>query len=122
MWAYGLPEISHRVDHVIKHIYFDVLSGFWPERIRYVEEQYRALPFPFEEVASPMFAMETSWDRNQLMGFLDSWSATQKYRQQKVRHPLKEVWGDVVDDWQDVTEKRLVRWNLHFRIGKKSRS
>ena len=119
MWAYGLPEISHRVDHVIKHIYFDVLSGFWPERIRYVEEQYRALPFPFEEVAPPMFAMQTSWDRNQLMGFLDSWSATQKYRQQEGQHPLEYVWGDVVEDWQDAMEKRLVRWNLYFRIGRK---
>lgn len=120
VWTYGLPEISPQVDHVIKHIYFDVLFGFWPERIRYVEEQYRALPFPFEEVSPPMFAMETRWDRNQLMGFLDSWSATQKYRQQKGQQPLDEVWSDVVDDWQNETEKRLVRWNLYFRIGRKS--
>jgi len=120
VWTYGLPEISPRVDDAIKRIYFDILSGFWPERIRYVEEQYRTLPFPFEEVTPPVFAMETSWDRNQLMGFLDSWSATQKYRQQKGRHPLEDVWDDVVDEWQDETEKRLIRWNLHFRIGRKS--
>jgi len=120
VWTYGLPESSPQVDDAIKRIYFDVLSGFWPERIRYVEEQYRTLPFPFEEVTPPMFAMETTWDRNQLMGFLDSWSATQKYRQRKGLHPLEEVWNDVVDDWQDEIEKRLVRWNLHFRIGRKS--
>jgi len=120
VWTYGLPEISPRVDDAIKRIYFDVLSGFWPERIRYVEEQYRTLPFPFEEVTPPVFAMETTWDRNQLMGFLDSWSATQKFRQQKGRHPLEGVWDNVVDDWQDEIEKRLVHWNLHFRIGRKS--
>jgi len=120
VWTYGLPEISPQVDDAIKRIYFDVLSGFWTERIRYVEEQYRTLPFPFEEVTPPVFAMETTWDRNQLMGFLDSWSATQKYRQQKGRHPLEGVWDDVVDDWQHEIEKRLVRWNLHFRIGRKS--
>jgi SAM-dependent methyltransferase len=119
VWTYGLPEISPLVDYAIKRIYFDVLSGFWPERIRYIEEQYRTLPFPFDEITPPVFAMETTWDRNQLMGFLDSWSATQKYRQQKERHPLEDVWGDVVDDWQNETEKRLVRWNLHFRIGRK---
>jgi len=120
VWTYGLPKISPLVDDAVKRIYFDVLSGFWPERILFIEEQYRTLPFPFDEITPPVFAMETNWDRNQLMGFLDSWSATQKYRQQKGRHPLEDVWGDVVDDWQDETEKRLVHWNLHFRIGRNS--
>jgi len=119
LWTYGLPEISPQMDSAMGHLYFDVLAGFWPERIRYVEEQYHTLPFPFEEFAPPVFAMETRWDRNQLMGFFDSWSGTQKYHQQKGHHPLEEIWDEVVGDWKGETEKRSVRWNLYFRIGRK---
>ena len=119
VWTYGLPKISPRVDDAIKHMYFDVLSGFWPERIHYVEEQYHTLPFPFEEIIPSTFSMEAMWDRNQLAGFLDSWSATQKYSQKKSRHPLEEVWDDISDDWKDENEKRSVHWQLYFRIGRK---
>ena len=119
LWTYGLPEISPRVYDALKRLYFDVLSGFWSERVRYVEEEYRTLPFPYEEIVPPAFVMDATWDRNQLMGFLDSWSGTQKYRQQKGRHPLEEIWDEVVDDWKDEAEKRSVRWNLYFRIGRK---
>jgi len=119
LWTYGLPEISPEMDRILNRFYSRTLSGFWPERIHYVEDLYRTLPFPFEEIVPKPFTMETIWDLSQLMGFLDSWSATQKYRAQKGQHPLEEIWDDLSNDWIDEHEKRLVRWNLYFRIGKK---
>lgn len=120
VWTYHLPESSPLVDKSLLRYYSEVLAGFWPERIRYLEERYRTLPFPFEEIVPPAFEMEARWDRNQLMGFLDSWSATQRYREQNGRHPLEEIWEDLSDDWKDEEEKRTVRWALHFRIGRNS--
>jgi len=63
--------------------------------------------------------METEWDLGQLAGFLNSWSATQKYREQNGKHPLEDIWGEFSDNWKDEKEKRLVRWPLSFRIGRK---
>lgn len=120
VWTYHLPEISPLVDKALLKYYSEVLAGFWPERIRYLEERYRTLPLPFEEIVPPAFEMEARWDRNQLMGFLDSWSATQRYREQNGRHPLEEIWEELSGDWKDEEEKRTVRWALHFRIGRNS--
>jgi len=120
VWTYGLPEISPPMDTALIRLYFEILSGFWPERIHYVEESYRTLPFPFEEIKPPSFEMETRWTFGQLTGFLDSWSATQNYRKQKGKHPLKEIWNEITSDWKDETEERLVHWQLRFRIGKKA--
>jgi len=119
LWTYGLPEISPEMDRILNRFYSKTLSGFWPERIHYVEDRYLTLPFPFEDIVPKPLTMETRWDLSQLMGFLDSWSATQKYRAQKVQHPLEEIWDDLSNGWIDEHEKRLVRWNLYFRIGKK---
>lgn len=120
VWTYHLPEISPGTDRALVKYYSEVLAGFWPERIRHLEERYRTIPFPFEEIVPPPFEMEARWDRNQLMGFLDSWSGTRRYREQKGRYPQEEIWGELSNDWKDEAEKRTVRWRLNFRIGRNS--
>lgn len=118
VWTYGLPEISPTIDKIVYRCYSEILSGFWPERIRYVEERYQTLPFPFEEIDPPQFVMEGEWDLGQLAGFMDSWSGTQKYIQQNGKHPVKEIGDELLSDWPNEKEKRKVRWPLYFRIGR----
>lgn len=117
-WTYNLTEVSPEIDQLIQQLSNEILSGFWPERIRYIEEGYQTLPFPFEEITPPPFVMEVSWDLHQFAGYLDSWSATQRYKAQKGNHPLDGIWGNLVSAWGDENAARLIRWPLHFRIGR----
>ncbi len=117
-WTYSFPEISPEIDQLIRHYYYEVVGEYWPERIHYLEERYETIPFPFEEIIPPSFAMERDWDMIQFAGFLDSWSATQRYKAQKGRHPLEFIWSQMADAWGGENEPRLVRWPLHFRIGR----
>ena len=117
-WTYNLTEISPEIDQLIQQLSNEILSGFWPERIRYIEEGYQTIPFPFEEINPPPFVMEVSWDLHQFAGYLDSWSATQRYKAQKGNHPLDGIWGNLVSAWGDENKARLIRWPLHFRIGR----
>jgi ubiquinone/menaquinone biosynthesis C-methylase UbiE len=121
-WTYSFAEITPDVDSLTKHYYYEVLKGYWPERIHYLQEEYKTLPFPFEEIASPSFAMKANWDLNQYAGFLDSWSATQRYKEQTESHPLEVIWGKLAAAWGNENNPRLVRWPLHFRIGKNSQT
>lgn len=120
VWTYGLPEISPQIDRALSKFYSETLSGFWLERIHYIEENYRTLPFPFAEIVPRSFEMEARWTLGQLTGFLDSWSATQNYRKQNGKHPLEEIWNELSGEWKDETEERHVRWSLYFRIGRNS--
>lgn len=119
VWTYSFSEVSPEIDALIHHYYYEVLSGYWPERIHYLAEQYRTIPFPFEEIQSPPFTMEIQWDLNQFAAFLDSWSASQRYKSQTGEHPLGKIWPKLLAAWGDESEKRLVRWPLYFRIGRK---
>jgi ubiquinone/menaquinone biosynthesis C-methylase UbiE len=118
VWTYSLTEISPRIDQVIHQYYYETLQGCWPERIHYLEERYETLPFPFEEIRSPSFAMERNLNLAQYVGFLDSWSATQRYKEQKGHHPLEMIWDKLSAAWGNENEPRLVRWPLNFRIGR----
>ena len=121
-WTYHLPEISPAVDPLVSRYYEDILNCFWPERIRYLHESYKTLPFPWEDILSPAFEMRANWTLSQLAGFFDSWSATQRYKQQNGSHPLEVIWDELSQAWGNENEARLVRWPLHFRIGKNSSS
>jgi ubiquinone/menaquinone biosynthesis C-methylase UbiE len=118
VWTYNLTEISPEIDKLIEKYYFEILAGFWPERIRYLEQRYETIPFPFEEITPPSFVMEMNWNLVQFAGFLDSWSATQRYKTQRGDHPLDLLWDKLLAAWGDENKTRLVRWPLHFRIGR----
>ena len=118
VWTYSLTEISPEIDILIQKYYGEILNGYWPERIHYLEEKYETLPFPFEKIVPPSFTMEIHWNLIQFAGFLDSWSATQRYKVQKGEHPLELIWDTLVAAWGDEHEARRVRWPLYFRIGR----
>lgn len=122
VWTYSLPEISPEIDELVQEYYYDILNGFWPERIHYLEEKYGTLPFPFEEISSPFIAIEKEMTPAQYAGFLDSWSATQRYQELKGRHPLELIWDRFIAAWGGQNQTRLVRWPLHFRIGRNNPS
>jgi SAM-dependent methyltransferase len=82
-WTYNAVEVSPEIDELIWRYYREIVGEYWPERIRYLEERYETIPFPFEEIVPPSFAMEIHWNLLQLAGFLDSWSATQRYKAQR---------------------------------------
>ena len=117
-WTYSLTEISPEIDQFIHQYYGEILGDYWPERIHYLEERYETIPFPFEEIVPPLFVMEINWNLIQFAGFLDSWSATQRYKAQKGYHPLEIIWPKLNGAWGDENVPRLIRWPLHFRIGR----
>jgi hypothetical protein len=61
--------------------------------------------------------MEIHWNLIQFAGFLDSWSATQRYKTQMGQHPLERIWDKLLAAWGGENEQRLVRWPLYFRLG-----
>ena len=117
VWTYHLPIISPDIDRAVARYYGEVLSGYWPEQLRYLDERYATLPFPFTELEAPRFEMTAQWDLGQLVGFLDSWSAARRYEQAQGNHPLRQVWQELADGWGEPAQKRPIRWPLYVRVG-----
>jgi SAM-dependent methyltransferase len=121
VWTYHLPLIDPAIDPIVARYYYDVLAGYWPERIAYVEQRYRSLPFPFDELIPPGFEMQADWALERLGGFLASWSATQRYQAESGQHPLDLVWPELSQAWGAPHQQRRVRWPLYLRIGRVNR-
>jgi hypothetical protein len=83
---------------------------------RLVKEGYRTLPFPFEELPSPKFSMETVWTLADVLGFVYSWSGTANYEKREGRSLMDLVTPELTQAWAG-REKRLLTWRIFLRAG-----
>src|SRR5262245_21223090 len=118
VWTYDQSVIAPAIDPVLAHYYGHVLAGYWPERIRYVAEHYRTLPFPFDELAAPQFEMRADWSLDQLLGYLSSWSAAQRYEAERGEDPLDLILPELTAAWGDSGQPRPIHWPLYLRVGR----
>ena len=117
LWTYEKFRVAPRVDAVIDQFYSAVVGPYWPPERRFVEQGYRTLPFPWREESAPPFALETDWDLQQVLGYLSTWSAVQRYKDQRGEDPLPALAPRLAAEWPDGGERRL-RWPIHLRIGR----
>lgn len=119
-WTYNLLHVTPWIDAQVSHLYGPLLDRFWPEERRLVEQGYKSMPFPFLEIPHPSFEMSTDWNLPQLMGYLGTWSAVQKYRREIGQDPLAIIASAISEAWGDSQATRKINWPLSMRLGRKA--
>ena len=119
VWCYQLLRTNAEVDAVIDRLYHEVVGPFWPPQRKMVEQGYATLAFPYPERSCPPFAMKYEWSLQQLLGYMGSWSACQRYREANRKDPVALIAGALGEAWGDPAATRIVRWPLAVRVGKK---
>lgn len=117
VWTYEKFRVDPAVDAVIDQFYSGVVGPYWPPERRFVEQGYRTLPFPWREEPAPPFALETDWDLQVVLGYLATWSAVQRYKDQRGEDPLPALAPRLAAVWPDRGRRRL-RWPIHLRLGR----
>jgi SAM-dependent methyltransferase len=119
--AYNLLHIEPAIDEIVDRYYYDVVGRFWPPERKLVE-RFTDLPFPFREIDPPKFEMRAHWNLDHLLGYLRTWSSTQRFISAKGTDPLDQITNDLRKAWGKPQQTRSVSWPLVVRIGRKLRS
>jgi SAM-dependent methyltransferase len=114
--AYNLLRIEPIIDEIVNRYYYEVVGPFWPPERKLVEK-FADLPFPLQEIKSPEFEITTRWDLDKLIGYLRTWSATQRFIVVKGEDPLGHIIDDLGAVWGPPEQKRMVIWPLTLRVG-----
>jgi ubiquinone/menaquinone biosynthesis C-methylase UbiE len=114
--AYNLLQIQPAIDKIVNRYYYEVVGPFWPPERKLVEN-FADLPFPFHEIEPRKFEMTAQWDLEHLMGYLRSWSSTQRFISAKGGDPLKHIADELRGAWGDPQQMRKVTWPLIVRVG-----
>lgn len=121
VWAYGWHECENaQVTQVFEEIGKGTLSEYWSEQPKLIWDGYKSIPFPFEELQTPHFDIVTDWNLTQMLGYISTWSATQKFIQQQGHHPADQYFDTLLKAWGDAEKTLHFRSPLHLRVGRKS--
>jgi SAM-dependent methyltransferase len=116
--AYNLLQIEPVIDEVVNRYYYDVVGCFWPPERKLVE-RFVDLPFTFYKIDPPKFEMRASWNLDHLVGYLRTWSSTQRFIAAKGSDPLRQIKGELVAAWGAPEQTRNVVWPVTLRVGRK---
>lgn len=116
VWGYSLLTIDPFVDDLFLDFYNNTVGPYWDEARKLVENHYRDIPFPFEEITCPQFFIRINWTAEQLLGYLSSWSATQKYKQVNHKDPVEFFSTQLRSLWKP-GEVKVATFPIFMKLG-----
>ena len=119
--AYNLLHVEPAIDEVVNRYYYKVVGPFWPPERKLVE-RFADLPFPFHKLDAPKFEMTAQWNLDLLIGYLRTWSSTQRFIAAKGSDPLEQITDDLRSAWGEPRQTRSITWPLIARIGRKPKT
>ncbi len=120
VWGYNLLRIGPAVDDLVREFYRDVVGAYWDAERRHVEAAYMTIPFPFPEIPAPPLHMVTCWQREHLLGYLNTWSAVQQYIRANGADPVEDLRPRLEALWPG-DHTREVQFPLFVRAGRVGR-
>lgn len=116
VWMYSLLRISPAIDRIIDDYHFGTLKEYWDKERKYVDDHYASVPFPFEEIKPPVFAINYYWTLADLEGYFNTWSALQKFMAANKYTPVPQLMESLKPFWTD--EKMKIVFPVYMKMGK----
>ena len=120
VWCYGLVNLDDELNPTVQDFYLNRVGRYWPPDRKHVENGYRDLDFPFEEIHFKEWELSVQQTRQGFLGYAGTWSAVKKARDMEGRDPLPELAAALEPIWPE-GERRTVSWPLAVRIGRVKR-
>ncbi|MDP6933288.1 MAG: class I SAM-dependent methyltransferase [Myxococcota bacterium] len=118
-WCYELFSVDPAFDTVMLELYHDILGEDWPPQRRHVDTGYREISWPWPRMDTPPFEMACAWSLEQTLGYIRTWSASQRWRAREGSDPIALVAARLTEAW-GTARTRSVRWPLKLLVSRLS--
>jgi len=116
VWSYEHCQAGPGCDEQIMKI-FDTVEDYWPPERALVLSHYAQIEFPMVKVDIGHFAMTANWTAKQMLGYMGTWSATQRYIRANGTDPTSLYAEDLCAVWGQ--KMRKVIWPLTLMVRRK---
>ena len=116
--SYGIVEVAGEAGAIVTRYYRDDVGPYWPPGRHHVENGYRDLAWPWPEVGAPVIAMSATWTREELAGYVATWSATAKLVATRGPAAYDALCARLAAVWPD-GERREISWSLAIRLARR---
>jgi SAM-dependent methyltransferase len=118
IWGYNLLKTDPAIDQLLDQFYFKTVGAYWPPERKWLETEYKDIPFPCRELSCPPFAMALEWTLYDLCGYLNTWSAVKEFIKKNQTNPVVVLGEQLQPFWGDPDRPRLIKWPLFLKAGK----
>lgn len=94
------------------------VEPLWPPGREHVETGYRDLVLPWPAVPAPALEMTAEWTRDELAGYVSSWSAVARLVEQGGEPVFEAFRARLAEVWPD-GERRTIRWPLAIKLARR---
>jgi len=116
VWGYSLLSIDPEIDLTINDFYVNVVGPYWDKERRLIDEHYKTITFPFQEIETPSFSFSFQWTLPELQGYLNTWSSVQKLIKEKNFNPVEKLIDQIQPLWK--FDKMEIKFPLFLRMGR----
>lgn len=117
VWCYKRPELTGAMDEIVERFYSVTCKAYWPPERKVVDDAYRTIPIPFDDVPAPALDIQAQLTLDQFAGYIRTWSASRKLAGESGLDPVIAVREELAAHWGSETDTQLVRWPVHVRAG-----
>jgi len=111
-WTYAPPRMEGEVGASLHRFQFTTLGPYWPPERKFVDDEYRSIPFPFDRIPAPPLLIEQSWTLAQVAGYMRTWSATTRYVAQRGVDPVLAEEKELAELWGDPETPHRIVWSV----------
>lgn len=111
VWGYAIVSVNKEIDKLFYNYYEGTVGRYWDPARRHIEDEYASFHFPFTAVDHQHFTLKLDWTAEHYIGYLRSWSATQKFINENSFDPLTDFSMELTRFWKNAEVK-----TVHFPI------
>jgi ubiquinone/menaquinone biosynthesis C-methylase UbiE len=118
IWAYYLMSTNDgRLNKIVEHFYKDITGPYWDYERRYVDDGYATSEFDYKLLPAKNFEIKFKWNKEELIGYFQSWSSVQKYIRANNTNPIDLIKKDIDAFWKGEEQKEIL-FPVFLRIGR----
>jgi ubiquinone/menaquinone biosynthesis C-methylase UbiE len=106
--GYGLISVNAEIDVLLENFYHNIIGPYWDTERRYIDEEYKTIPFPFEELSCPSLESTHQWSLDHFIGYLSTWSAVQHFIKEQGYNPVNQFAESIQLFWKKNEIKKVI--------------
>ena len=120
IWSYAGCRINQEIDTFLDVFAYDTLGDYWPKEAELMWKQhYETVAFPYPLLQTPEFTAHANYTLEDLLNYLRSWSARQRYMDQHAIDPVDALAEQLLPLWGNAEERKEIRWPLLLKFSVK---
>lgn len=108
---------DEKVTATVRNFYEKVTRPYWDYERKYVDEKYETVEFDYPLLPVKTFETVLEWQPDDLIGYISSWSAIQKFIKTNGYSPVPELAEEIKSLWPD-DEVKKVSFPIYLKLGR----